>query len=67
MSLFRYEVKTNSLRLAVSGCSFECYKEVEVRSCCPGYWGPDCFGKFRNMPLKPTGVGVRSFEKQDGD
>ncbi|KAM9334912.1 stabilin-2 [Symphorus nematophorus] len=38
----KYDVRTLSLRLSVSGCSFECYKEAEVKSCCPGYWGPDC-------------------------
>uniref|UniRef100_A0A8C4GKP0 Stabilin 2 n=1 Tax=Dicentrarchus labrax TaxID=13489 RepID=A0A8C4GKP0_DICLA len=30
------------LNRPVSGCSFECHKEVQVKSCCPGFWGPDC-------------------------
>ncbi|GLD61800.1 stabilin-2-like protein, partial [Lates japonicus] len=38
----KYYVRTASLKLAISGCSFECYREVEVKSCCPGFWGPDC-------------------------
>nr|XP_046235043.1 stabilin-2 isoform X1 [Scatophagus argus] len=38
----KYNIRTASMKLAFSGCSFECYREVEVRSCCPGYWGPDC-------------------------
>ncbi|KAF0028688.1 hypothetical protein F2P81_017793 [Scophthalmus maximus] len=41
-SQFQYYVKTASLKLHISGCSFECYREVEVKSCCPGHWGPDC-------------------------
>uniref|UniRef100_A0A3B4UC77 Stabilin 2 n=1 Tax=Seriola dumerili TaxID=41447 RepID=A0A3B4UC77_SERDU len=38
----RYHIRTPSLKLAIDGCSSECYREVEVKSCCPGYWGPDC-------------------------
>uniref|UniRef100_A0A3Q2T7H6 EGF-like domain-containing protein n=1 Tax=Fundulus heteroclitus TaxID=8078 RepID=A0A3Q2T7H6_FUNHE len=38
----RYDVKTSSFKLAIKGCSFECFREVQVKSCCPGYWGPDC-------------------------
>uniref|UniRef100_A0A8D0DEB8 Stabilin 2 n=1 Tax=Sander lucioperca TaxID=283035 RepID=A0A8D0DEB8_SANLU len=38
----KYYIKTPSLRLPISGCSFECYKEAEMKSCCPGFWGPDC-------------------------
>uniref|UniRef100_A0A3Q4I1D9 Stabilin 2 n=1 Tax=Neolamprologus brichardi TaxID=32507 RepID=A0A3Q4I1D9_NEOBR len=34
-----------SMKLPLSGCSKECYKEVEIKSCCPGYWGPDCIGQ----------------------
>uniref|UniRef100_H3CCR8 Stabilin 2 n=1 Tax=Tetraodon nigroviridis TaxID=99883 RepID=H3CCR8_TETNG len=37
-----FHIRTSSLRLHVPGCSFECYQEVEVKSCCPGFWGPDC-------------------------
>uniref|UniRef100_A0A3P9Q2P0 EGF-like domain-containing protein n=1 Tax=Poecilia reticulata TaxID=8081 RepID=A0A3P9Q2P0_POERE len=40
--LCRYQIRTSSLQLAVSGCSFQCFQQVEVKSCCPGYWGPDC-------------------------
>ncbi|XP_062239185.1 stabilin-2 isoform X1 [Platichthys flesus] len=38
----RYYVRTASLKLPISGCSFECYQQVELKRCCPGYWGPDC-------------------------
>ncbi|XP_042259475.1 stabilin-2 [Thunnus maccoyii] len=38
----RYYIRTASLQLPISGCSFECYSEVEMKSCCPGFWGPDC-------------------------
>ncbi|KAM7367455.1 hypothetical protein PAMP_015355 [Pampus punctatissimus] len=37
-----YYIKTASLQLPISGCSFECYREVVVKSCCPGFWGADC-------------------------
>ncbi|XP_047192294.1 stabilin-2 isoform X2 [Scophthalmus maximus] len=48
----RYYVKTASLKLHISGCSFECYREVEVKSCCPGHWGPDCV-ECPDRPDKP--------------
>uniref|UniRef100_UPI0037E83392 stabilin-2 n=1 Tax=Semicossyphus pulcher TaxID=241346 RepID=UPI0037E83392 len=38
----KYYIRTASLKLSISGCSFECYREEEVKSCCPGFWGPDC-------------------------
>ncbi|XP_045899102.1 stabilin-2-like [Micropterus dolomieu] len=38
----KYYIKTASLKLSINGCSFECYREQEVKSCCPGFWGPDC-------------------------
>ncbi|XP_041819472.1 stabilin-2 isoform X1 [Chelmon rostratus] len=38
----KYYIRTPSMKLPISGCSFECYREGEVKSCCPGYWGPDC-------------------------
>ncbi|KAM6895722.1 stabilin-2 [Xenentodon cancila] len=38
----KYTVRTTSFSIAISGCSFECYKDAEVKSCCPGFWGPDC-------------------------
>lgn len=55
--LCSYYIRTISLKLPVSGCSFECYREEEVKSCCPGYWGPDCVGKIqthRNYTLQKT-------------
>ncbi|XP_027899534.1 stabilin-2 isoform X1 [Xiphophorus couchianus] len=38
----KYQIRTSSLQLAVRGCSFQCFQQVEMKSCCPGYWGPDC-------------------------
>ncbi|XP_037552034.1 stabilin-2 [Nematolebias whitei] len=38
----RYHINTYSMKLTMSGCSFRCYKEVQVKSCCPWFWGPDC-------------------------
>ncbi|XP_015254887.1 PREDICTED: stabilin-2 [Cyprinodon variegatus] len=39
----KYHMKTSSgTDLTISGCSFECEKEVQVKRCCPGFWGPDC-------------------------
>ncbi|KAG7215107.1 hypothetical protein INR49_022755 [Caranx melampygus] len=32
----KYQIRTASLTLSISGCSSECYREVEVKSCCPG-------------------------------
>ncbi|TWW53882.1 hypothetical protein D4764_0096540 [Takifugu flavidus] len=40
----RFYIRTASLKLPINGCSFECYRQVEVKSCCPGFWGPDCVG-----------------------
>lgn len=42
----RFYIRTASLKLPIKGCSFQCYREVEVKSCCPGFWGPDCAGGF---------------------
>ncbi|XP_035536186.1 stabilin-2 [Morone saxatilis] len=36
------DCKFYMLYMPVSGCYFECHKEVQVKSCCPGFWGPDC-------------------------
>lgn len=44
--LCRYYIRTASLKLPISGCSFQCYREVELKSCCPGFWGPDCVGEI---------------------
>ncbi|XP_078138357.1 stabilin-2-like [Centroberyx gerrardi] len=54
----KYYIKTVSLKLAIKGCSFECYKEVEERRCCPGYWGPDCIEcpEHANSPCSNNGV-----------
>ncbi|XP_054623431.1 stabilin-2 isoform X2 [Dunckerocampus dactyliophorus] len=38
----RYYIRSATLKLSITGCSFECYKEAELKRCCPGYWGPDC-------------------------
>ncbi|XP_068611107.1 stabilin-2 [Brachionichthys hirsutus] len=38
----KYTVRTPSMALRISGCSFQCHKEAALRTCCPGYWGPDC-------------------------
>ncbi|XP_077355725.1 stabilin-2 [Festucalex cinctus] len=38
----QYTIRSASLKMSLKGCSFECYKEVKLRICCPGYWGPDC-------------------------
>ncbi|KAM4569636.1 stabilin-2 [Odontesthes bonariensis] len=38
----KYHIKTASMMLAISGCSFQCYRELEMKICCPGFWGPDC-------------------------
>lgn len=42
----RFYIRTPSLNLPINGCSFECYREVELKICCPGFWGPDCTGGF---------------------
>ncbi|XP_061768066.1 stabilin-2 isoform X1 [Nerophis ophidion] len=38
----QYYIRSATLKLSITGCSFECYKEAELQMCCPGYWGPDC-------------------------
>ncbi|XP_076025570.1 LOW QUALITY PROTEIN: stabilin-2 [Genypterus blacodes] len=54
----KYYIRTATLQLAIGGCSFECYKEVEERRCCPGYWGPDCMDcpEHPNTPCSSNGV-----------
>ncbi|XP_059181662.1 stabilin-2 [Centropristis striata] len=37
-----YLIRTPSMQLPVRGCSFQCYKEQQIKTCCPGFWGPDC-------------------------
>ncbi|XP_030210532.1 stabilin-2 [Gadus morhua] len=34
--------KHTTVFTSLSGCSKECYRDVEEQRCCPGYWGPDC-------------------------
>ncbi|KAM6984714.1 stabilin-2 [Aplochiton taeniatus] len=31
-----------NILISIKGCSFQCYKEVEQKHCCPGYWGDEC-------------------------
>ncbi|XP_070411388.1 stabilin-2 isoform X2 [Nothobranchius furzeri] len=38
----KFLVKTSTMKLALNGCSAQCYREVELKSCCPGFWGADC-------------------------
>ncbi|KAM4614943.1 LOW QUALITY PROTEIN: stabilin-2 [Polymixia lowei] len=54
----KYYITTASLKLAISGCSFECYKEVEEKKCCPGYWGLDCIEcpEHADKPCNNNGV-----------
>ncbi|KAG7497480.1 stabilin-2 isoform X1 [Solea senegalensis] len=56
----RYYIRTPSLKLPLSGCSFECYREVELKNCCPGYWGPDCIECPENAERPCSGRGVCS-------
>uniref|UniRef100_A0A3Q3FGG4 Stabilin 2 n=1 Tax=Labrus bergylta TaxID=56723 RepID=A0A3Q3FGG4_9LABR len=44
--LCRYYIRTSSMELPMSGCSFECHREAKLMSCCPGFWGADCIGQF---------------------
>ncbi|XP_034530059.1 stabilin-2 [Notolabrus celidotus] len=37
-----YDIRTSSMTLHISGCSFGCQRDMEVKICCPGFWGPDC-------------------------
>ncbi|VTJ73564.1 Hypothetical predicted protein [Marmota monax] len=39
----RYEIKLGDTLMSKSGCSLECWKEVEQKACCPGYWGSQCY------------------------
>lgn len=56
----KYYIKTSSLKLSISGCSFECYQEVETKSCCPGFWGPDCLECPEEASRPCSGRGVCS-------
>lgn len=66
-SYVRYFIRTASMKLGINGCSFKCYREVEVKSCCPGYWGPDCIGEDTKtlMSLKYKGFLLRSRNEMD--
>ncbi|XP_029351188.1 stabilin-2 isoform X1 [Echeneis naucrates] len=37
-----YHYSTPSLTMSIDGCSSECYRELEMKKCCPGYWGLHC-------------------------
>uniref|UniRef100_A0A667ZJM3 Stabilin 2 n=1 Tax=Myripristis murdjan TaxID=586833 RepID=A0A667ZJM3_9TELE len=52
------DCKSATLQLAIKGCSFECYKEIEAKRCCPGYWGQDCIEcpEHASMPCNNNGV-----------
>ncbi|XP_006876089.1 PREDICTED: stabilin-1 [Chrysochloris asiatica] len=39
----RYEVQLGDSLLSMSGCRQECWKEVVQKTCCPGYWGSECY------------------------
>ncbi|XP_053455327.1 stabilin-1 [Nycticebus coucang] len=39
----RYEVQLGDSMVSMSGCSRECWKDVEQKACCPGYWGSQCY------------------------
>ncbi|KAM9327686.1 stabilin-2 isoform 2-T2 [Pholidichthys leucotaenia] len=56
----KYYINTASLKLAVSGCSFECYKEEKMKICCPGFWGPDCMECPEQADRPCSGRGVCS-------
>ncbi|XP_028254125.1 stabilin-2 isoform X2 [Parambassis ranga] len=56
----KYYVRTASMKLAISGCSFECYREEDVKSCCPGFWGPDCIECPDQADTPCSGRGVCS-------
>uniref|UniRef100_A0A667ZAU2 Stabilin 2 n=1 Tax=Myripristis murdjan TaxID=586833 RepID=A0A667ZAU2_9TELE len=58
LSVCRYHIRSATLQLAIKGCSFECYKEIEAKRCCPGYWGQDCIEcpEHASMPCNNNGV-----------
>uniref|UniRef100_A0A665V3G4 Stabilin 2 n=1 Tax=Echeneis naucrates TaxID=173247 RepID=A0A665V3G4_ECHNA len=35
-------VQDCTLTMSIDGCSSECYRELEMKKCCPGYWGLHC-------------------------
>uniref|UniRef100_A0A3P8UTH8 Stabilin 2 n=1 Tax=Cynoglossus semilaevis TaxID=244447 RepID=A0A3P8UTH8_CYNSE len=49
-----------SLKVSLSGCSFECYREAEVKNCCPGFWGPDCIDCPESAETPCSGRGICS-------
>ncbi|XP_074138792.1 LOW QUALITY PROTEIN: stabilin-1 [Sminthopsis crassicaudata] len=38
-----YSVTLGENTILMSGCSQVCWKEVEKKACCPGYWGSECY------------------------
>uniref|UniRef100_A0A4W4EY57 Stabilin 1 n=1 Tax=Electrophorus electricus TaxID=8005 RepID=A0A4W4EY57_ELEEL len=39
----RYRKKVGKKRILVDGCMIDCIKSSQDHSCCPGYFGNDCF------------------------
>ncbi|TSM44109.1 Stabilin-1 [Bagarius yarrelli] len=39
----RYRMRVGKRRKSVPGCMIDCLKNVKDHSCCPGYFGRDCF------------------------
>uniref|UniRef100_A0AAV2IUI2 Stabilin 2 n=1 Tax=Knipowitschia caucasica TaxID=637954 RepID=A0AAV2IUI2_KNICA len=56
----KYNIATVTLKLSLPGCSFECYREVETKTCCPGFWGPDCMECPEEASRPCSGRGVCS-------
>ncbi|XP_020827131.1 LOW QUALITY PROTEIN: stabilin-1 [Phascolarctos cinereus] len=38
-----YTVTLGENTILMSGCSQTCWREVEEKACCPGYWGSECY------------------------
>uniref|UniRef100_A0A4X2LLZ9 Stabilin 1 n=1 Tax=Vombatus ursinus TaxID=29139 RepID=A0A4X2LLZ9_VOMUR len=38
-----YTVTLGENNILMSGCSQTCWREVEEKACCPGYWGSECY------------------------
>uniref|UniRef100_A0A7N4PTT9 Stabilin 1 n=1 Tax=Sarcophilus harrisii TaxID=9305 RepID=A0A7N4PTT9_SARHA len=47
-----YSVTLGENTILMSGCSQVCWKEVEKKACCPGYWGSECY-ECPGGPNKP--------------
>ncbi|KAK3536514.1 hypothetical protein QTP86_013837 [Hemibagrus guttatus] len=47
----KYRTKVGKRRKSVQGCMIDCIRKIKDHSCCPGYFGRDCFkcpGKVDN-------------------